>query len=194
MFPFTTILNFFLFGSREGVTLLYVTDWFWVTDVDLIMGLQSGLRIFIISMGFVMLFMFTSKAEILWGLQKLALPSWISLAASITITFIPAMASMVFSVKQAQEARGLDLGKGGIRKRARNYIGYLAPILFNGVRMMITLPLTMQSRAWGALKHRTSVDKFEMRTIDYALISLFLCSLAFFIVSGFVFRLFATVF
>jgi energy-coupling factor transport system permease protein len=70
----------------------------------------------------------------------------------------------------AQKARGLELEKGGLLKRIRNYVPVLIPLIVSAIRRSLELAEAMESRAWGATKKRTNLYALKLQKGDYALI------------------------
>ena len=72
----------------------------------------------------------------------------------------------------AQKARGLELEKGGLLKRIRNYVPVLIPLIVSAIRRSLELAEAMESRAWGATKKRTNLYLLKLRRGDYALLAI----------------------
>jgi energy-coupling factor transport system permease protein len=72
----------------------------------------------------------------------------------------------------AQKARGLELEKGGLLKRIRNYIPVLIPLIVSAIRRSLELAEAMESRAWGATKKRTNLYALKLHAGDYALLAI----------------------
>jgi energy-coupling factor transport system permease protein len=72
----------------------------------------------------------------------------------------------------AQKARGLELEKGGLLKRIRNYVPVLIPLIVSAIRRSLELAEAMESRAWGATKKRTNLYALKLHKGDYALLTI----------------------
>jgi energy-coupling factor transport system permease protein len=72
----------------------------------------------------------------------------------------------------AQKARGLELEKGGLLKRIRNYIPVLIPLIVSAIRRSLELAEAMESRAWGASKKRTNLYALRLHKGDFALLAI----------------------
>ncbi len=78
----------------------------------------------------------------------------------------------------AQKARGLELEKGGLLKRIRNYIPVLIPLIVSAIRRSLELAEAMESRAWGATKKRTNLYALKLHKGDYGLLAIIVGILA----------------
>jgi energy-coupling factor transport system permease protein len=91
-------------------------------------------------------------------------------AFTTAVRFVPVLAEEAQTIMDAQKARGLELEKGNILKRIRNYIPILIPLIVSAIRRSLELAEAMESRAWGATKKRTNLYKLKLRKGDYILI------------------------
>jgi energy-coupling factor transporter transmembrane protein EcfT len=108
----------------------------------------------------------TSQRDMVRALVKLGLRFDFGLALSISLRFLPTFGLTIESIKDAQRARGLELDRGGILKRARNYVAVLVPTIVSALRTAETLSLALQSRAYGARADRTYLRDLSMRRSD----------------------------
>jgi energy-coupling factor transport system permease protein len=77
----------------------------------------------------------------------------------------------------AQKARGLELEKGNLLKRIRNYVPVLIPLIVSAIRRSLELAEAMESRGWGATKKRTNLYALRLHKGDIALLALTVCIL-----------------
>ncbi|MFQ6053098.1 MAG: energy-coupling factor transporter transmembrane component T family protein, partial [Candidatus Bathyarchaeia archaeon] len=70
----------------------------------------------------------------------------------------------------AQRSRGLELERGSILARIRNYIPILLPLIINSIRRSLELAEAMESRAFGASRDRTNLYELKMGARDYAVL------------------------
>jgi energy-coupling factor transport system permease protein len=110
----------------------------------------------------------TSQRDLVRALVKLGLRFDFCLTLAISLRFLPTFSAMIDSIKDAQRARGLDFSKGGLMKRARNYVAVLFPTIVSALRTSETLSLALQSRAYGARADRTYLRELKMRPADFA--------------------------
>ena len=89
----------------------------------------------------------------------------------IAVRFVPVLLLDAIQIMDAQKSRGLEFEKGGIVKRIRNMIPILVPLIATAVNRSLDLAEAMDSRAYGAVKHPTSLYFLRLRLFDYAVIS-----------------------
>jgi energy-coupling factor transport system permease protein len=82
------------------------------------------------------------------------------------------------TVVDAQRSRGLELDKGNLVKRVRNYIPILIPLIISAIRRSVELAEALESRGFGATENRTSIVTLRMRVADYLLILMTAAGLA----------------
>ena len=70
----------------------------------------------------------------------------------------------------------LELEKGDLMKRIRNYIPVLIPLIVSAIRRSLELAEAMESRAWGASKKRTNLYLLKLHKGDYALLAITIAS------------------
>ncbi len=100
----------------------------------------------------------------------------IATAFSIALRFIPILADEARLVMDAQKARGADLGKGNIFKRAKAIMPVLVPMFVSAFRKADNLSVAMDSRLYG------SGDVGRLRPLSYsrADAAAFICILTYF--------------
>jgi energy-coupling factor transport system permease protein len=108
----------------------------------------------------------TSQRDLIRALVKMGLRFDFGLTLAISLRFLPTFGALIDSIKDAQRARGLELSKGGLLKRSRNYVAILVPTIVSALRTADMLSLALQSRAYGARSDRTYLRDLKMRASD----------------------------
>jgi len=99
-------------------------------------------------------------------------PYELCFAFTTAVRFVPVLADEAQTIIDAQRSRGLELDKGNVLKRIRNYLPILIPLIVNAIRRSLELAEAMESRAFGSEAKRTSLHVLEMQASDYLLIIL----------------------
>ena len=73
-------------------------------------------------------------------------------------------------------SRGLELERGNVFQRVRNYIPILIPIIVSSIRRALQVAESLESRAFGSTATRTSLHDLKLRKRDYTM--MFLTTLA----------------
>jgi energy-coupling factor transport system permease protein len=116
----------------------------------------------------------TSQRDLVRALVKLGLRFDFGLTLAISLRFFPTFISTIDSITDAQRARGMELGRGRLFKRSKNYVSVLVPAIVSALRTADTLALALQSRAYGARSDRTFLTEIKMRGTDYVALSVVL--------------------
>lgn len=141
------------------------------------------LRFVVLIASFSVFFLTTSPDHLGLALQQSHIPYEFCFAFTTAVRFVPVLADEAQTIMDAQKARGLELERGNLLKRVRNYIPVLIPLIVNAIRRSLELAESMESRAWGASKKRTNLYALKLKIADYML---FLVSISILIVAVYV--------
>jgi energy-coupling factor transport system permease protein len=83
------------------------------------------------------------------------------------------------TVIDAQRSRGLELDKGNLMKRIRNYIPILIPLIVSAIRRSIELAEALESRGFGASPNRQPLIILKMKATDYLVVAFTFLMIAF---------------
>lgn len=117
-------------------------------------------------------FLTTSPDDLGLALERSKVPYELCFAFTTAVRFVPVLADEAQTIIDAQRSRGLELDRGDVLKRIRNYIPILIPLIVNAIRRSLELAEAMESRAFGSEVKRTSLYVLEMRVFDYVFIIL----------------------
>lgn len=151
-----------------GATVLLELGPLKITWEGILDGIGTAIRVFCLAAVWYILMFTTSQRDLVRALVKLGLRFDFGLSLAISLRFLPTFGATVESIKDAQRARGLELDKGSVARRARNYLAVLVPTTVSALRTADTLSLALQSRAYGARTDRTYLRALAMRPVDYA--------------------------
>jgi len=151
-----------------GVNVLLEVGPLKITWEGVLDGIGTAIRVFCLAAVWYILMFTTSQRDLVRALVKLGLRFDFGLSLAMSLRFLPTFSETVESIKDAQRARGMELDRGGLAKRARNYIAVLVPTTVTALRTADTLSLALQSRAYGARTDRTYLRELAMRPADYA--------------------------
>jgi len=130
------------------------------------------LRFVVLVESFSVFFLTTSPDHLGLALEQTHVPYEFSFAFTTAVRFVPVLAEEAQTIMDAQKARGLELEKGNLLKRIRNYIPVLIPLIVSAIRRSLELAEAMESRAWGATKKRTNLYVLKMRRGDFVLMGI----------------------
>ncbi|KYC54424.1 MAG: Energy-coupling factor transporter transmembrane protein EcfT [Candidatus Methanofastidiosum methylothiophilum] len=145
---------------------------FWqikVSEDGIKMGLAMTFRIFTIIIATFLLLMTTLQRDLVLGLMKFKVPYEYCLTLAISLRYVPTLAGITYTIMDAQRSRGLELDKGPILKRIKNYVPIITPLIIGSIRMAEELAIAIESRGFG-YGERTFLKEISFRKIDYFVI------------------------
>ena len=162
----------FLAGFIFIVNILttYLLNNYTLTALAVESAAAMTLRFIVLVESFSVFFLTTSPDHLGLALEQSRVPFEFAFAFTTAVRFVPVLAEEAQTIMDAQKARGLELEKGGLLKRIRNYIPILIPLIVSAIRRSLELAEAMESRAWGATKKRTNLYALKLHKGDYALI------------------------
>lgn len=143
-----------------------------VVGYALIYSAAMSFRFLTLVGSFSWFFLTTSPDDLGLALERSKVPYELCFAFTTAVRFVPVLADEAQTIIDAQRSRGLELDRGDVLKRIRNYIPILIPLIVNAIRRSLELAEAMESRAFGSEVKRTSLYVLEMRVFDYVFIIL----------------------
>lgn len=159
-----------IFIVNVGTT--YFTSHYTLTAVIIENSATLTLRFIVLVESFSIFFLTTSPDHLGLALEESRVPYEFAFAFTTAVRFVPVLAEEATTIMDAQKARGLELEKGGLLKRIRNYIPVLIPLIVSAIRRSLELAEAMESRAWGAAKKRTNLYSLKLHRGDYTLLAI----------------------
>ena len=166
----------FIFFINIGTT--FFTQGYTLTPAAVESAGAMTLRFVVLVESFSVFFLTTSPDHLGLALEQSRVPYEFAFAFTTAVRFVPVLAEEAQTIMDAQKARGLELEKGGLMKRIRNYIPVLIPLIVSAIRRSLELAEAMESRAWGASKKRTNLYLLKLHKGDYALLAITIAILA----------------
>ncbi len=166
--------------------LIFVVNFLTSTVV---FAIALTLRFLVLLTSFSMFFMTTSPDDLGLAIDKIRFVRWLSKrwlgfpnALSFTFTtavrLVPTLAADAQTVVDAQRSRGLELDRGNLLKRIRNYVPILIPLLLIAIRRSLELAEALESRGFPGKEGRTSLFELEFRMTDYIVVGVSIAGLA----------------
>lgn len=148
-----------------------------LTISDYEYAISMSIRFIVLVESFSIFFLTTSPDHLGLALEQTGVPYQFCFAFTTAVRFVPVLADEVQIIIDAQKSRGMELEKGNLLKRIRNYIPILIPLIVNAVRRSLDLAEAMESRAWGSVKKRSNYYILKLKRGDYILIVISLIAL-----------------
>ena len=142
-----------------------------LTDVELRFALARSMRIVTFIVGGLAFVTTTANEEIVRGLRELGLPFAFCFALGTALRLFPTFLGAAGTVRQAQEARGLDLSAGNPIERLRRFVPLLVPVFMTAFRDIETRSMALEARGFDPGGERTFYDARPLTTRDWAALS-----------------------
>jgi energy-coupling factor transport system permease protein len=196
--PILLFAVFYPLVVRIG-TPLYIIDWPWyhaiiITDEGLRLGLSAMLRTYMIALGAFVFWITTSPEEMARGLENLRINPKLAMIVSMTMNFIPSMLDKLFSIIEAQKARGSEIGSGRFMGKIRSFARVSSPLIYTTMERAQTVSLLLSVRGFGLYPKRTCIHEYTFAKKDYVILGVYLAFLLVSLVLGYGFRMLATTF
>ena len=135
-------------------------------------AVSTALRLVVLMTAFSLFFLTVHPDDFALALIKLHIPYEFAFAFSMAVRYVPTIATETETIRDAQMSRGLELERGNLLQKVRNYIPILIPIIVSSIRRALQVAESLESRAFGSTATRTSLYELKLRRRDYAMISL----------------------
>jgi energy-coupling factor transport system permease protein len=146
------------------------------------------IRLYVLISAFSLFFLTVHPDDLSQSLIQMKVPFSIAFALSLAIRFVPTLAQEAQNIREAQMVRGLELQKGNILRKVRNFIPIIIPLIILSIQRAMIVAESLESRGFGAQKKRTYLYPLKMKVKDYILIvlltALLIYIIIFMIVSG----------
>ena len=177
MLIFLALNNLFIFIFDPGQgTNLYGTrhvlcHLFWRYDLtaeQLFYQLNISMKYFVALPVAILFISSTNPSEFAASLNSIGIPYKIGYSVAIALRYIPDIQRDYHSISQAQQARGVELGKNErFFARLKNSVNILLPLILTSLNRIDTISNAMELRGFGKDKKRTWYMKRPFAKRDF---------------------------
>jgi energy-coupling factor transport system permease protein len=168
-----------LFTSSASSKVFFVLGPIAIDELSLLYGISMPFRILILIGAPLLFFMTTTFNELILSFVKLKIPYLWAFTIGLSLRLITSVLDEAKTIKDAQVSRGLELEKGSLLKRIKNYIPIISPLISKVMGMEDQLAISMETKAFGSHKKRTFYKELRMKRRDLILTFLSLLLLFF---------------
>lgn len=177
-FLIINILAIFLFSPEQGTQiygtehiLLPIAGRYVVTAEQLFYELNIMLKYFVIVPSVFIFIVTTNPSEFAASLNRIGVSYNIGYAVSIALRYIPDVQDDYHKIKNAQEARGIEMSKKAkFIDRVRHTAAIIFPLVFTSMGRIDTISNAMELRGFGKNKKRTWYMGRKLKRNDYIVI------------------------
>jgi len=135
-----------------------------VASVSMVMRFMTLISIFST------FFLTTAPEDLTQSMVQLGVPYDYALTFNMAMRFVPTLSREAQIIVDAQKSRGLEMEKGNLVQRVKNFIPVLIPLIVSSFRRAELVADAMESRAFGACEKRTTLYVLTMGGKDYLFI------------------------
>lgn len=180
------IVGIYVFAPEQGVEIYgtrhVVAELFWRYSITLeqLFYMFNFLMKYMAVIPIALLFiMTTNPSEFAASMNKIGISYRVGYAVAIALRYIPDIQRDYREISQAQQARGISLGKDEkTLDRIKNSAAILFPLVLSSIQRIETISNAMELRGFGKHKKRTWIMAKPMEKRDYVGIVLSIAILA----------------
>jgi len=126
------------------------------TRAGFLYGLSTAIRLdTFLAAG--LLFLTTTRVEeVAYALGRLGLPYRVGFTLTLAFRLVPVFFDAALTVVQAQRARGLAFGRGGVVARLRRFVPVIVPVLIGALRRADRMAMALELRGFNSGRPRTT--------------------------------------
>ena len=158
-------------GLSMLVAMILALNYLTLPSNRLFTALTLALRFICLTTAFSVFFLTTAADELATALEASGLPREYSIMFTMSLRFVPSLARDLQTISDALRCRGLELEKGGLRTRIRNYTYLLVPLIVYELRRSLMIAEALEARGFGALKRVEPYVELRLGRADYAAIA-----------------------
>ena len=174
-FLVVNVLAIFLFAPDQGVkiygtrhVLVQLAGNYAITAEQLFYELNIILKYFTIIPAVFIFVVTTNPSEFAASLNRIGISYNIGYAVAIALRYIPDVQDDFHKIKNAQEARGIEMsGKAKLTQRIKSVAAIIFPLIFTSVERIDTVSNAMELRGFGKYKKRTWYMGRKLQRNDY---------------------------
>ena len=155
-----------LYGTRHE--LFHIAGKYYITLEQLFYQANVMLKYFIALPIAILFVSTTNPSEFAASLNSIGIPYKASYVVALALRYIPDIQNDYHDISQAQQARGIELGKNvKLSKRLKNVVNILFPLVLTSVQRIDLVSNAMDLRCFGKNKKRTWYMKKKFKTKDF---------------------------
>lgn len=158
-----------IYGSRH--VLIHLPGAYSLTAEQLFYEFNVMIKYFTVVPAAFIFLITTNPSEFAASLNGVGVPASVSYSVAITLRYIPNIQDEYHKIRNAQEARGIELSsKGKLKDRIRNTAAIIFPLLFTSMDRIDTVSNAMELRGFGKKKKRTWYSRKALSRNDIMVI------------------------
>ncbi len=154
-----------LYGSKT--VLFHLFGKYDITKEQLFYQLNISSKYFIALPLAILFITTTNPSELAASLNGIGIPYKIAYAFSLALRYIPDVQKDFHDISQAQQARGIELGKdSNVIQRLKNTVNILLPLILSSISRIDQVSNAMDLRSFGKSNKRSWYMKKDFKKLD----------------------------
>ena len=169
-----------IYGTRHDICHLFGN--YFLTREQLFYEFNVFIKYFTVIPSVFIFLVTTDPSELAASMNMVGVPYTVSYAVEIALRYIPDIQDEFHRIRNAQEARGIEMSsKGKLIDRIKNTSAIIFPLLFSTMERIDVVSNAMELRGFGKHSKRTWYSRRELTSADYAvlifIVLFFVCSM-----------------
>ncbi len=135
-------------------------------------ALAMCLRLLVLLSSFSIFFLTVHPDDLAAALVALKFPYTFSFSISLSFRYVPTLALEVQMIMDAQKSRGLELEKGNLFARIKNFLPIIVPLVLLSIRRALLVAESLESRGFGTSAKRSFYKEIKMGFSDWIVLVL----------------------
>ena len=159
-----------IYGTRTDIVHLFGN--YTLTSEQLFYEFNVFIKYFTMIPAVFIFLVTTDPSELASSLNSVGVPYSISYSLEIALRYIPDVQDEFTRIKNAQEARGIEMSsKGRLMDRIRNMASIIFPLLFSTMERIDVVSNAMELRGFGKKPKRTWYSRKKLTGADMAVLA-----------------------
>jgi energy-coupling factor transport system permease protein len=163
-----------IYGSRTDMYHLFGN--YTMTKEQLFYEFNVFIKYFTVIPSVFIFLVTTDPSELAASMNSIGMPYMIAYSVEIALRYIPDVQDEYHKIKNAQEARGIEMSsKGSLFSRIKNTAAIIFPLLFTTMERIDVVSNAMELRGFGKNPKRTWYSKRPLKAADIGTIAFIVC-------------------
>lgn len=163
-------------GLASMVVLIFILNYLTLPFNRLYISAAMSLRFLSLATAFSVFFLTTTPDEVSTALEVSGVSREYTMMFTMSLRFVPSLARDLQTVSDALRSRGLELDRGGLKERLRNYTYLLVPLIVYELRRSLMVAEALEARGFGAVKKVEPFYELRFRIRDYLALAFSCCA------------------
>ena len=163
IFTFTIIIRSVFYGRGSPLAAFPALP---VTREGILFGFGTALKLSTFLATGALFLSTTRIEEFAYAFTLLGLPYRIGFTITLAFRLVPLFLDAAFTVIQAQRCRGLDISRGPLLQRMRQYVFVMIPVFMGALRRADQMAVALEVRGFNSGRPRTIYQRVAWRIGD----------------------------